>query len=113
MIAAAKADGHIDATEQTNIFAAMDKLPLDQEDKAFVMDELRAPLDVEAVARGARNLEEAAEIYAASLLAIDVDNPAERGYLQLLAARLRLDDALVQHLHATIEEAAPAVRAGP
>jgi uncharacterized membrane protein YebE (DUF533 family) len=105
MIAAAKADGHIDATEQANIFGAMDKLELDAEDKAFVMDELRAPLDIDAVARGARGPEEAAEIYAASLLAIDVDNAAERGYLAMLAARLKLDDALVQHLHRTIEEA--------
>ncbi|NNM71051.1 tellurite resistance TerB family protein [Enterovirga aerilata] len=105
MIAAAKADGHIDAAEQANIFGAMDKLDLDSDDKAFVMDELRAPLDVDAVARGARNPEEAAEIYAASLLAIDVDNAAERGYLAMLAARLKLDDALVQHLHRTVEEA--------
>ncbi|MDB5558192.1 MAG: hypothetical protein JWQ36_1126 [Enterovirga sp.] len=105
MITAAKADGHIDAAEQANIFGAMDKLDLDADDKAFVVDELRAPLDVDAVARGARNPEEAAEIYAASLLAIDVDNAAERSYLAALAARLRLDDALVQHLHRTVEEA--------
>jgi uncharacterized membrane protein YebE (DUF533 family) len=105
MIAAAKADGHVDATEQANIFAAMDKLDLDPDDKAFVIDELRAPLDVDAVARGATGPEAAAEIYAASLLAIDVDNAAERGYLALLATRLRLDDALVQHLHRTVEDA--------
>ncbi|MGA0594449.1 tellurite resistance TerB family protein [Enterovirga sp. CN4-39] len=105
MIAAAKADGHTDAAEQANIFGAMDKLDLDSDDKAFVMDELRAPLDIDAVARGARGPEEAAEIYTASLLAIDVDNAAERGYLAMLATRLRLDDALVQHLHRTVEEA--------
>ena len=105
MIAAAKADGHLDTAEQANIFAAMDKLDLDQNDKAFVMDELRGPLDVDAVAREARNPEQAAAIYTASLLAIDVDSPAERGYLAMLAARLRLEDALVQHLHATVEEA--------
>ncbi|MGQ7790922.1 tellurite resistance TerB family protein [Faunimonas sp. B44] len=103
MIAAAKADGHIDATEQAGIFAKMDALDLDADDKAFVMDELRAPLDVDAVAGGAATPEEAAEIYTASLLAIDVDNAAERGYLAMLAARLKLDDALVGHLHATVE----------
>jgi uncharacterized membrane protein YebE (DUF533 family) len=102
MIAAAKADGHIDATEQASIFARMDALPLAADDKAFVVDELRAPLDVDAVAKAARTPEEAAEIYAASLLAIDVDNAAERGYLALLAARLKLDDTLVQHLHANV-----------
>jgi len=105
MIAAAKSDGHIDAKEQAAIFSEMDKLPLSADDKAFVMDELRKPLDVDAVAGGARTQEEAASIYTASLLAIDVDNPSERAYLGLLAARLKLDDALVKHLHATVEGA--------
>lgn len=102
MIAAAKADGHVDAQEQARIFAEMDKANLDAEDKAFVMDELRAKLDVDAVAAAATTQEEAVEIYAASLLAVDVDNAAERGYLAMLAARLTLDDALVQHLHANV-----------
>lgn len=105
MIATAKADGHIDAQEQARIFAEMDKMPLSSEDKAFVMDELRANLDVDAVARGATTPEEAAEIYAASLLAVTVDSAAERGYLAMLAARLKLDDALVAHLHSTVAAA--------
>jgi uncharacterized membrane protein YebE (DUF533 family) len=105
MIAAAKADGHVDAKEQANIFAQLDKLDLSADEKAFVLDELRKPLDVDAVARGARSPEQAAEIYVASLLAIDVDNPAERGYLAMLAARLNLDAKLVEHLHATVEGA--------
>jgi uncharacterized membrane protein YebE (DUF533 family) len=109
MIAAAKADGHVDAAEQSNIFAQLDRLALDTEAKAFVIDELRAPLDVDAVARDVRTPEEAAEIYTASLLAINVDNPAERGYLALLAARLNLEDALVQHLHKTVEGMAETV----
>ena len=41
--------------------------------------------------RATRTPEEAAEIYTVSLLAIDVDNPAERGYLAMLAARLNLE----------------------
>lgn len=111
MIAAAKADGHIDAAEQTNIFAQMDKMNVGAEDKVFVMDELRAPLDVDAVARCARTPEEAAELYTVSLLAIDVDNPSERAYLALLAARLKLDDRLVAHLHATVDGALEPVKA--
>lgn len=106
MIAAAKSDGHVDAEEQARIFAEMDKLPLAADDKAFVMDELRAKLDIDAVAGAAETPEEAAEIYAASLLAIDIDNAAERGYLAMLAARLKLDDALVAHLQQTVAAAA-------
>ena len=105
-IAAAKADGHVDAQEQARIFAEMDKLPLSSEDKVFVMDELRAKLDIDAVAGAASTPEEAAEIYTASLLAIDVDNAAERGYLGMLAARLKLDDALVAHLQQSVATAA-------
>jgi uncharacterized membrane protein YebE (DUF533 family) len=106
MIAAAKSDGHVDADEQARIFAEMDKLPLAADDKAFVMDELRAKLDIDAVAGAAETPEEAAEIYTASLLAIDIDNAAERGYLAMLAARLKLDDALVAHLQQTVAAAA-------
>lgn len=105
MIAAAKSDGHVDAKEQAAIFSEMDKMPLSADDKAFVMDELRKPLDVDAVARAAATPEEGAAIYTASLLAIDVDNASERAYLGLLAARLNLDEALVKHLHATVEGA--------
>lgn len=105
MIAAAKADGHVDNKEQAAIFSEMEKMPLNPDDRNFVLDELRKPLDIEAVARGGRTPEEAASIYTASLLAIDVDNAAERGYLAMLAARLNLDDALVKHLHNTVESA--------
>ncbi len=70
MIAAAKADGQIDADEQARIFGEMDRHDLDPDDKAFLMDALRAPLDIDAVARLARSPEEATEIYAASVMAI-------------------------------------------
>ncbi|MFO0993194.1 MAG: tellurite resistance TerB family protein [Hyphomicrobiales bacterium] len=94
MIAAAKADGHIDADEQKRIFAKIDELALDTEAKAFVFDELRKPLDIDAVVRGAATPEAAVEIYAASALAIDPDDPAEQAYLAMLASRLRLDPGL-------------------
>lgn len=90
MIAAAKADGHIDAAEQQRIFAKLDELSLDSEAKAFLMDELRKPLDIDAVVRLASSPELATEIYAASCLAIDPDDAAEQAYLAMLAARLKL-----------------------
>lgn len=105
MISAAKADGHIDAAEQKRIFERVEALQLDNEDKAFVMDELTKPLDVKTVADSASSPEEAAEIYAASLLAIDPEGAAEKGYLSMLAVRLKLDPELVQHLHYTVATA--------
>ncbi|SON57644.1 Inner membrane protein YebE [Hartmannibacter diazotrophicus] len=106
MIAAAKADGHIDAEEQTRVFANLDQLELDAEEKAFVMDELRAPVDIDRIVRFAESQEQAAEIYAASLLAMEPDQPAERAYLDLLAARLGLDAGLTREIEDTVGMAA-------
>ena len=108
MIAAAKSDGHIDAAEEEAIAGELRQTELSEDDCAFVIAELRGPLDIDAVARGATSPELASAVYAASLLAITVDTEAERLYLASLAARLRLDPALVEHLHAKVEEAAPA-----
>jgi len=106
MIAAAKADGHIDQEEHQRIFEQLNKLDLDAESKAFLLEELGKPLDVDAIVKLAVTPEVATELYTASLLAVDVDTPAERAYLQMLAARLNLAPALVEQIHATAESAA-------
>lgn len=100
MIAAAKADGGIDADEKQRIFTRLESMNLSAADKAFVFDELSAPLDLEAVVRGADTPEHAAEIYAASLVAIEGTRPEELRYLETLAARLNLPDTLVSEIHA-------------
>jgi uncharacterized membrane protein YebE (DUF533 family) len=105
MIAAAKADGHIDAAEQQRIFDKLGALELDSESKAYLMDQLRTPLDLDGIVRQAGSPEVATEVYAASLLAIDPDHPAEKAYLQMLAARLGLADELVQQIHSTADAA--------
>lgn len=99
MIAAAKADGKVDAEEKEAIFARLNTMDLSPEDKAFVFDELSAPLDINAVVAAADTPEHAAEIYAASLVAIEIDTPAEQAYLQMLAARLELDPDFVTEIH--------------
>ena len=100
MIAAAKADGHVTLDERGRIDAHLATLDLGDEAAAMIAAELDAPLDVGRVAALARNAREGAEIYAASLLVVDEDAPAEKGYLAMLAARLGLEPALVAHLHA-------------
>lgn len=102
MIAAAKSDGHIDATEQQNIFGKIDELKLGSEEKAFVMDELAKPLDIDSVVRAATTPEIAVEMYAASLLAIDPDDPSEQAYLNMLASRLKLDPGLKTRIEAEV-----------
>ncbi|MDB5369966.1 MAG: hypothetical protein JWP20_1524 [Roseomonas sp.] len=100
MIGAAKADGHIDAEEQRAIFAQVEEAGLDAEAKAFVFDALSQPTDLGAIAASAGTQEQAAELYLATRLAIDVDEPAERAYLDALAHRLKLPPDLVAHLSA-------------
>lgn len=94
MIAAAKADGHIDGEEHRRIFEKLGELDLGTEEKAFIIDELRKPLDIDAIVRAATTPELALEIYAASFLAIEPDDPAEQAYLAMLASRLKLDPSL-------------------
>lgn len=104
MIQAAKADGHIDAEEHARIFGHLDALGLDADAKAFVMDELGAPLDMSRVTRHATSPEAAAELYAASLLAMDPDTPEERAYLDRLASALGLEAGLAAELEKTVAE---------
>jgi uncharacterized membrane protein YebE (DUF533 family) len=100
MIAASKADGYIDAGEQEAIFGRIDDLDLDAEEKGFVMDEMRKPLSIDDPP------EAAIEVYTASVLAIDPDHPAEKAYLDMLAARLNLPAELTAEVRRTTEEAA-------
>lgn len=90
MVGAAKADGHIDATEQQRLFAEVERLGLDADAKAYVFDLLRNDVDVASLATAVRTPEQGAELYLAARLAIDADQPAERAFLDALAARLGL-----------------------
>jgi uncharacterized membrane protein YebE (DUF533 family) len=99
MISAAKADGQIDQAEMEKIVGKASADGVTDEEKAFVMTEMRAPVDVAALAAEVRSPAQAAEVYAASLLAIDIDSDAEKAYLRQLAAALRLDGAAVSELH--------------
>ncbi len=100
MIDAAKADGQIDGNEMQQIMGKLDEGGATAEEKDLLLTEMRKPLDPEGLAAQARTPELAAQVYAASLLAIEVDTDAERAYLRRLATALRLDAGTVQQLHA-------------
>lgn len=102
MIAAAKADGQIDGKEHQAIFAKIEELNLDNDEKAFLFDQLNRPMEINSLVAAATTKEQAVEIYVASLMAIDVDTPAEQAYLSMLAARLNLEQELVNHIHSTV-----------
>ncbi|WP_045388676.1 tellurite resistance TerB family protein [Falsirhodobacter sp. alg1] len=102
MVSAAKADGHITDTERAQITEQLGLIGLDAEAEELIASELNKPLDVGHVAGLASTPEEAAEIYAASLLVVDPEGPAEKGYLAMLAARMKMEPELVSHLHARV-----------
>lgn len=102
MIAAAKADGHIDDEERKKIGDRLSLSGIGPEAEQFLRSELDAPLDLDAIVGAAQTDAQKVELYTASRLAIDPDTRAERGYLDLLAGRLKLPDALVDHVEATV-----------
>ncbi len=102
MIAASNADHDIDDEERGRILTALEELGDD--DRDFLLAELETPLDLAALTAQVSTKEMAREVYLASLMAIDVDTPAEIRYLARLAERMGLDDHAVAELEATLED---------
>ena len=96
MIQAARADGVIDAEEREKLMGQLEDL--DPEERRFVEEEMQAPVDPEGLARQVpKGLEP--QIYAVSLMAIDLDHPAEVDHLRRLARALGLSEAEVELAH--------------
>lgn len=102
MINAAKADGAIDGAEMGKIMGKLKEFGSDDEARDFVMSELQKPFDLDSLVAGVNSRELAVQVYGASLLAIEVDTPAEREYLQNLADKLGLDKETVCYIHETL-----------
>lgn len=98
MIAAAKADGHIDHVEQQRIFKAAEQMDLSNEMKGIVFDLLQQQIPVEELVRGIDTIEQKSELFLASCLAINPDHPSEKAHLDQLAAALELPQELTQEL---------------
>lgn len=93
MIAAAKADGHVDSAEMTAIREKLSELALSGDVNDMILKEITKPLDAKSVAALANgNVAVATEIYLISAAIIDVANDAERAYLNDLRVALGLPD---------------------
>ena len=99
MISAAKADGQIDSREMDKIMGRLREGGSDPEAQQFVLQEMSKPADVAGLAAEARSPQLAVQVYAVSLLAIEVDTPAERQYMGALAQALHLQPATVAQVH--------------
>ena len=105
LVAAAKADGHIDARERQVIEGEFSRVNQDADLRQWLHAELEKPLDPAEVARAATTPEIAAEMYLASLMAADEQSFMERAYLDELARQLKLDDALKLRLEQQLKQA--------
>ena len=105
MIAASRADGHIDDAERARIMDKLKMSGLGADAAQFLEDELANPVDLDVIVAAAATEEQRVELYTASRLAIEPETRAERGYLDLLAGRLGLADGLVDHIEATVSAA--------
>jgi uncharacterized membrane protein YebE (DUF533 family) len=108
MVAAAKADGHIDAAERGRLFEAVERSALDAEQKGFVFSLLNQDITVEQIAGAAAGQEQAAQIWLAARMALELDHAAERAFLDALTARLALPAELVAQLERQVQGAVAA-----
>jgi uncharacterized membrane protein YebE (DUF533 family) len=107
MINAAKADGQIDETEIKRIVGKLQEMGATDEQQRYVAGIMQQPSETAEITAAVQgNLEMSAQLYAASLLAIEVDTPAEKEYLEDLAARMGLNQQMVASIRQTVGLAA-------
>jgi uncharacterized membrane protein YebE (DUF533 family) len=100
MIAAAAADGRIDATERQKIMGGMQQAGLDAEAQQFLAGEINSPATVEDLAEAVTSEQDAVQVYTAARIAVDVDSSAESGFLARRARALEIDPALAAQVDA-------------
>jgi uncharacterized membrane protein YebE (DUF533 family) len=105
LVAAAKADGHVDDRERELIEGEFSRLGTDQQLQQWLHAELNKPLDPAEVARAATTPEMAAEMYIASVMLVDQEHFMERAYLDELARQLKLEAGLKTELENQVRDA--------
>ncbi len=103
MINAGKADGQIDPEETQRLLGKLQEMGVGSDNLEYVRTEMNLPMDTESIVLAASGRPElAANLYAASLLAIEVDTVAEKEYMRELAGMLGLDPVVIEHLEKAV-----------
>ncbi|NNK15397.1 MAG: tellurite resistance TerB family protein [Sulfitobacter sp.] len=97
MIQAAKSDGTFDEAEKDKLLGQLGDV--DAEEAAFVQAQLQAPIDVDGLVRQTPQ-GMGPQIYAMSVLGIDLDSQQEAQYLHQLAQGYGMTPAEVNDIHA-------------
>jgi uncharacterized membrane protein YebE (DUF533 family) len=106
MIEAAKSDGRVDPEEMQRILGRLGDAGAEPAARDWVRAQLAAPSDLAGLAAQVRSPEQAAQVYGAALMAIQVDTPAERAFIGRLAQALRLPADAVAHINRALGVAA-------
>jgi len=91
MIAAAKADGTVDAEERRSIAEQLDSAGLSATERDFILADFDKPLTPAALAAQASDPMMRARLYAGAVAAMGDISPPERAWLDELAQALALD----------------------
>ncbi len=105
MIAAAAADGRIDASEMEKIMGGLKQGGLDAHAEEFLAAELNTPATVDELAAACTSSEQAVQVYTAARLAITPDGGAEDAFLVALGDKLGIDSQLAAHIDAAAKSA--------
>ncbi|MBY5932776.1 tellurite resistance TerB family protein [Tateyamaria omphalii] len=100
MIQAAKSDGQLDDAEQEKLMGQLGG-DIDAQEAAFLKTEMQRPVDAQALANDVPH-GMGPQVYAMSVLAIDLDSQAEAQYLHQLAQALGMDAGTVNDIHAQL-----------
>jgi len=100
MIAAANADGEITPDERQRITSRLDQAGAGPDERAVLERELASPRSADQIIGEVHDQETAEEVYLASRIAMNPDTPAEKAYLDFLAARLQIPADRLQELNA-------------
>ena len=99
MIDAAKSDGQVDADELNKIISSVKSSGIGQEGVNYVLQKLQGPMETAKIVQACKGRQDlAAQVYSASLMAIDVDTQAEKKYLDTLAKALGLPGGVTTEL---------------
>jgi uncharacterized membrane protein YebE (DUF533 family) len=102
MVAAAHADGVLDADEEKAILDRLRAADLAQAEKMFLLEELHHPRPIAELTQGiSGDLRLAQAIYAVALSAIVVDTDSERQWLNELGAALGLSPEICRFIEET------------
>ncbi|MEO1207211.1 MAG: tellurite resistance TerB family protein [Pseudomonadota bacterium] len=100
MLAAAAADGRVDADEQQRIIGSLEQAGLDDGAEEFIANALNNPISIDEIASQVGSKEQAVQVYTAARIAIDPDTYGEKAFLSDLAARLGIEPELASHINA-------------